>query len=81
MQLSDIIGRGTLANIINNNAPAGFMGYYGRGGYQVFGVPGAFNFVVPSGVTRIRVRVVGAGGGAAVAAGSAGSGEIGRAHV
>mgnify|MGYP001042655339 CR=1 FL=1 len=42
-------------------APAGFMGIFGIGLYRSFSKNGSFT--VPSGVTRIRVRVVGAGEG------------------
>lgn len=42
-------------------APPGYMGEFGTGLYRVFLSGGTFT--VPAGITKIRVRVVGAGGG------------------
>ena len=41
--------------------PAGYMGEFGSGLWRVFQASGTF--VVPAGVSRLRVRVVGGGGG------------------
>jgi hypothetical protein len=54
-------------------APAGYMGEYGNGLWKTFR-PGTHTFVVPSGVYKVRIRVVGAGGG------SPGAGGGGYAH-
>lgn len=42
-------------------APAGYLGSFGRGQWRTFQSSGTF--IVPTGITQIRVRVVGAGGG------------------
>ena len=57
-------------------APAGYLGTFGNGLFQPFGVSGTFT--VPTGITSIRVRVVGAGGGG-FASGTGGGGG-GYAH-
>lgn len=41
---------------------AGFMGIFGTGNFQVF-YDGTSNFVVPPNISRLRVRVIGAGAG------------------
>jgi hypothetical protein len=47
--------------VIAGTRAAGFLGIFGRGQHRVFSVNETF--VIPSGVTRARVRVIGAGGG------------------
>ena len=56
MLLSDLIGSSIINGVNNNNPPAGFQGYYGRGSFQTFNVSG--NYTVPPNVTRLRVRVI-----------------------
>jgi hypothetical protein len=51
----------TTDNGSNLTRPHGFLGIFGRGAYKVFEQNG--NFIVPAGISRLRVRVVGGGGG------------------
>ena len=61
---------------------AGFMGIFGTGKFQVF-YSGTSNFVVPPNISRLRVRVIGAGGtgDAGGAGGGAGGAGGGYAHA
>lgn len=63
----------TTDNASNLTRPHGFLGIFGRGAYKVFEQSGAF--VVPAGVSRLRVRAVGGGGGGAVG-GNGGNGKV-----
>lgn len=62
---------------------SGFMGIFGTGNFQVF-YPGTSNFVVPPNISRLRIRVIGAGqqgiGGGSVTGGNGGTGG-GYAHA
>lgn len=76
----------TTDNASNLVRPNGFMGVFGRGAYRIFEQNGTF--VVPAGISKIRVRVVGGGGGGGncvsgagmVTAGPSGGGGGGYAH-
>ena len=59
-----------------NVAPLGYMGVFGNGLFRSF--PANDTFTIPTGVTKIRVRVVGAGGGGKNA--GTGGGGGGYAH-
>jgi hypothetical protein len=58
--------------------PAGYLGEFGLGLWTTF--TSNRTFTVPAGVTSIRVRVVGAGGGSAEGVRSCGGGGGGYAH-
>lgn len=60
---------------------AGFMGIFGTGNFQVF-YPGTSNFVVPPNISRLRIRVIGAGqpGNTSATGGNGGDGG-GYAHA
>ncbi len=60
MVLSDTMNNGQAITM-----PAGWMGVFGSGQYKAFMVPGTHSFTVPDSISRIRVRVVGAGGSGA----------------
>lgn len=62
---------------------SGFMGIFGTGNFQVF-YPGTSDFVVPSNISRLRVRVIGAGATAASSGtpgGTGGGAGGGYAHA
>ena len=60
---------------------SGFMGIFGTGNFQVF-YSGTSNFVVPPNISRLRVRVIGAGtNGTASSAGGNGGDGGGYAHA
>ena len=76
----DLKVSGTLPTKI---VPAGYMGEFGNGLWNIFNIPGTYTFTVPSGVTSIRCRVVGAGGSGATGGGggqATGGGGGGYAH-
>lgn len=62
---------------------SGFMGIFGTGNFQVF-YSGTSNFVVPPNISRLRVRVIGAGAngtaGTSTGGGNGGAGG-GYAHA
>ena len=69
-----------LSETLNSNAsptlmPLGWMGVFGQGLYKAFMSPGTHSFVVPEGVSRIRVRVVGAGGSGSNGSSNGGAGS------
>lgn len=64
-------------------APPGYLGDFGLGRWLTYTVPGSYTFTVPSGVSNIRVRVVGGGGGGSnnsTTLGCGGGGGGGYAH-
>lgn len=75
---------GFLSNmVINPNQVGSGQRFFGNGEFRVFFEPGTFPFIVPPGVSKIRVRCVGGGGsgaaqdftnGTVVASGGAGGG-------
>lgn len=69
------VGNGVFSSTHGDSmrAAGGFLGRLGLGQYRPFLSPGTHSFTVPEGVSRIRVRVVGAGGG------GGGSGTSGQA--
>lgn len=75
---SVLSGSGSSAGLfgVANVTPAGFMGVFGSGQYQVFYANGTYT--VPAGVSRIRVRTVGGGAGGKNAGGGGSGG--GYAH-
>lgn len=82
--LNDSVGKNTTATTVTTATKvvgAGFMGEFGQGLWRIFRESGTF--VIPIGVTSVRVRVVGAGGGAGIAASGiarTGGGGGGYAH-
>ena len=54
-------------------------GVFGSGGMQLYAASGTYNFVVPAGVTSVRVRMWGAGGGGGASASYSGGGGGGFA--
>ena len=73
-KLSDFVVNQNLFQITATQvAPAGFLGVFGSGLYRTFSSNGSF--VVPAGVTRIRVRAVAAGGAGRNAGAGGGGGE------
>lgn len=60
---------------------AGYMGEFGTGLWQIFGVPGTHTFTVPLNVSSIRVRVVGAGGSGASGGAQQGTGGGGGGYA
>lgn len=64
---------------------AGFMGIFGTGNFQVFYAGVTSNFVVPPNISRLRVRVIGAGtngtNGTIATGGATGGDGGGYAHA
>lgn len=64
--------------------PVGYLGDFGEDMWRMYDVPGTYQFVVPDNVSKIRVRVVGAGGAGYCSASTAflciGGGGGGYAH-